>query len=75
LEDAGRTVVPITLEVIDKGPCIVVRGEMQIRNAGSVRQTQVWWVIRVRHGKVLSGEDCLLRDQLNAAVARCGDET
>jgi hypothetical protein len=48
LEDAGRTVVPITLEVIDKGPCIVVRGEMQIRNAGSVRQTQVWWVIRVR---------------------------
>jgi ketosteroid isomerase-like protein len=74
LEDAGKTVVPITREVVDRVPCVVVPGEMQIRERGSVRQTQVWWVIRVRNGKVLSGEDCLSREQLEAAVARCAED-
>jgi ketosteroid isomerase-like protein len=74
LEDAGKAVVPITREVVDRGPCVVVPGEMQIRERGSVRQTQVWWVIRVRNGKVLSGEDCLSRQQLEAAVARCVED-
>jgi hypothetical protein len=58
----------------DRGPCVVVPGEMQIRERGSVRQTQVWWVIRVRDAKVLSGEDCLSREQLEAAVARCAED-
>jgi ketosteroid isomerase-like protein len=74
LEDAGETVVPITREVVDRGPCVVVPGEMQIRRRGSVRQTQVWWVIRVRNGKVLSGEDCVSREQREAAVARCAED-
>ena len=74
LQAPGRTVVAITRDVIDQGPCVVVPGEMQIRERGSVRQTQVWWVMRVRAGKVLWGEDCLSRRQLETAVARAAAE-
>jgi ketosteroid isomerase-like protein len=74
LQASGRTIVPITRDVVDRGPCVVVPGEMQIRERGSVRQTQVWWVMRVRSGKVLWGEDCLSRTQLDAAVARAEAE-
>ena len=74
LQAPGRTIVPITRDVIDERGCVVVPGEMQIRERGSVRQTQVWWVMRVRAGKVLWGEDCLSRRQLEAAVARAAAE-
>lgn len=74
LQGAGRTVLAIARGVIDQGPCVVVPGEMQIRERGSVRQTQVWWVMRMRAGKVLWGEDCLSRTQLDAAVARAEAE-
>ena len=74
LEASGRTIVPITREVIDRGGCVVVPGELQIRERGSVSQTQVWWVMRVRAGRVLWGEDCLSRTQLDAAVARADAE-
>ena len=75
LQGAGRTVMAITRDVIDKGSCVVVPGEMQIRERGSVRQTQVWWVMRASAGKVLWGEDCLSRTQLDAAVARAEAES
>ena len=74
LEHAGKTVVPITREAVDRGPVRRRPRRGQIREAGSVRQTQVWWVISVRNDKVLSGEDCLSREQLEAAVARCSED-